>query len=410
MIDRQQAEQLAAVWARRESQRLGFECRPTVDEFDLGYVITSTVSVEARTVPGDLPTTVVDKLTGEVTTWPRVPVDVVEQMYRRSRHAGPAAPRTVDPASQLLREIRRLPTPGTAAHLTVEGRLFRAQGAKGDVTLHHHPLVRAYLDELPPGHLVRGGDRHAELIVVSDVLHDHDHRRAAEGIAPLDMADAQALFQDARFEVFRVREPEDPHGGLADRPCDSCVDLLVEFHLLPWSDRAFTMPWQPDPQSDPDPGRFPPDVAQALVAAGWRPHFGDEIVALSAIRDVSAARGRTAAHADFPAAVSTLTAFPSLVGARRGPGEQVWISRFDIRPRQVAHTADTLADFAALVGVRLFPIGTERQDSILAVDERGRVFALDQAGEWFLGEDIDAALTTLLLGRAPARVRDDGTW
>ncbi len=68
--------------------------------------------------------------------------------------------------------------------------------------------------------------------------------------------------------------------------------------------------------------------------------------------------------------------------------------------------ADTLADFGAVLGVRLFPLGTERGDSIIAVDERGRIFALDQAGEWFLGLDIDAALTTLLLGR----VRDDGTW
>ncbi|MET8348926.1 SUKH-3 domain-containing protein [Micromonospora sp. NPDC005206] len=88
----------------------------------------------------------------------------------------------------------------------------------------------------------------------------------------------------------------------------------------------------------------------------------------------------------------------------------MWISRFDIRPHTIAHTADTLADFGAVLGVRLFPIGTEQQDSILVVDEHGRVFALDQAGEWFLGDTIDAALTTLLLGRAPARVRDDGTW
>jgi hypothetical protein len=88
----------------------------------------------------------------------------------------------------------------------------------------------------------------------------------------------------------------------------------------------------------------------------------------------------------------------------------VWISRFSVDPVHAAYTADTLADFGAVLGVRLFPIGAGHPDAILAVDDHGRVFALDQAGEWFLGDDIDAALTTLLLGLAPPRVRDDGTW
>ncbi|MEH1165584.1 SUKH-3 domain-containing protein [Micromonospora sp. CPCC 205539] len=410
MIDRQQAEQLAAAWARRDSLRLGFECTPTVDEFDLGYVITSTVSTEARTVPGDLPTTVVDKQTGEVTTWPRVPSAVVAETYRRSRPDGPTAPRTVDPESRLLRDMRRLPTPDTVAQLTVGGRIWTAQGAKGDVPLHHHPLVRAYLDALPPSELVRGGERHAELIVVSDVLHEYDHRRAAEGIAPMGPADAATLLDEARFETVLVREPGDPAAGPAERPCDSCINFLVHANVLPLSERAFSQPWSPEAQPDPDPGRFPPEVASALVAAGWRPHIGDRIMAAAALRDVTAVSGQAHEHAAFSAAMEALTAFPSLVGARRGPGEQVWISRFDIRPHAIAHTADTLADFGAVLGVRLFPIGSEQQQSILAVDERGRVFALDQAGEWFLGDTIDAALTTLLLGRAPARVRDDGTW
>ena len=63
-----------------------------------------------------------------------------------------------------------------------------------------------------------------------------------------------------------------------------------------------------------------------------------------------------------------------------------------------------------MIGATLFPIGTENGDAILAVDERGRVFALDQAGEWFLGADIDAALTSLLPAGPAARIRDDGTW
>ncbi|MET8308334.1 SUKH-3 domain-containing protein [Micromonospora sp. NPDC005173] len=410
MIDRQQAEQLAAIWANRDSLRLGYECTPTVDEFDLGYVITSVVPAEVRTVPGDLPTTVIDKQTGKVTTWPRVPSTVVADMYRRSQPTGSAAARTVDQSSLLVREIHRAATPNTTAHLTIDGRIWTAQGTKGDVPLNHHPLIRTYLDQLPPGELVRGGDSHAELIVISDVLHEYDHRRAADGIAPMGRAEAAALLEDARFEIFRIREPGDPAGGPAERPCDSCINFLVRANVLPESTRAYTEAWYPPADIDPDPGRFPPEVANALVAAGWRPHLGDQLMAAAAVRDVTAVPGQAHRHAVFPAVMETLTAFPSLVGARRGPGEQVWISRFDIRPHTIAHTADTLADFGAVLDARLFPIGTEQQDSILAVDERGRVFALDQAGEWFLGDTIDAALTTLLLGRAPARVSDDGTW
>ncbi|MFI7025053.1 SUKH-3 domain-containing protein [Micromonospora sp. NPDC049900] len=409
MIDREQAEQIAAVWARRDSIRLGHECRPSVTEFDLGYVITSTVATPTRALPGDLPSTVVDRRTGEVSTWPRVAAEVVERLYRRSRPSGPPVPRTVDPAGQLIREIHRLPTPTVTAHLTVDGRIFTAQGAKGDLPLRPHPLLDAYLDGLPAGHLVRGAERHAEAVVVSDVLHDHDHRRAAEGIAPMSLGDAKGLLSSARIEMFRVREPSDPHAGPAERPCDSCLTLLADFAVLP-DTREQVTPTSPDPPTDPSQGRFPPQVAHALVAAGWRPQHRDEAVATATLRDVRAIRGRAYAHPGFPAAVAALAAFPNLASRLRGPGRQVRISPFDLLARQVAHTADSLADFGAVLGARLFPIGSEEQHSVLAVDEQGRVFALDQAGEWFLGPDLDAALVTLLSGHAPARVRDDGSW
>ncbi|MFR9777393.1 SUKH-3 domain-containing protein [Micromonospora sp. MS34] len=410
MIERQQAEQLAAVWAQRDSERLGFPCSPVVEEFDLGYLITSRVSTDARALPGDLPTTVVDKETGEVSTWPRLPFPAVAQLFRQRRPPEPRAPRTVDPAGQLLRELTRLPTPGAAAHLTIDGRVHVAHGAKGEIELRHHPLVRSYLDGLPAGHLVRGGERHAEMIVVSDLLHEQDHLRAGSGLPPLTLEEGRALLDRSRIEFFRIREAGDPAAGSADLPCDSCINFLVHFNALPWSDLAYTEEWLSEAQTYPEPGRFPQPVTDALVLAGWRPHFGDEVLAAASIREVTAVAGSAHSHPTFPAAVSTLTSFPGLVTGRKGPGQQVWISRFNIRPRQVAHTADTLADFGAVLGVRLFPLGTERGDSIIAVDEQGRIFALDQAGEWFLGPDIDAALTTLLLGRAPAHVRNDGTW
>ena len=65
-----------------------------------------------------------------------------------------------------------------------------------------------------------------------------------------------------------------------------------------------------------------------------------------------------------------------------------------------------------MIGAPLFPIGVEAKgDAIVAIDERGRVFALDQGGEWFLGESLDEAVTSLLTGDGPAeRIHDDGTW
>ncbi|RZU73411.1 YwqJ-like deaminase [Micromonospora kangleipakensis] len=410
MIERQQAEQLAAVWAQRDSERLGFPCTPVVEEFDLGYLITSQVATEARALPGDLPTTIVDKQTGDVSTWPRLPFPAVEQMYRQRRPPEPRAPRTVDPASQLLREITRLPTPGAAAHLTLDGRVHRAFGAKGEVELHHHPLVRAYLDELPPGHLVRGGERHAEMIVVSDVLHEYDHQRVADGLSQATLEEAKTLLGAARVEVFRIRESNDPAGGPAQLPCDSCINFLVHFNALPWSDLAYTSEWRPAPQSVMDPERFPGEVGQALMDAGWEVSMFNAALAAGAIAETCAITGRHHRHVPFPAAEEALKAFPTILSRRRGPGQEVWINRFTTNPLRSAHSADTLADFGAVLGVRLFPLGSERGDSIIAVDEHGRIFALDQAGEWFLGPDIDAALTTLLLGRAPTLVRDDGTW
>ncbi|MEU7950693.1 SUKH-3 domain-containing protein [Micromonospora chalcea] len=410
MIERQQAEQIASVWARRDSDRLGFPCTPVVEEFDLGYVVLSTVSADARALPGDLPTTVIDKETGEVSTWPRIPAPAVEALYRQQRPDEPRAPRAVDPAAQLLRELTRLPTPGAAAHLTLDGRRHVAQGAKGDVEVRHHPLVQSYLDDLTPGHLVRGGERHAEMIVVSDALYEHDHRRTAEGLPPLTIEDARDLLGTSRIEVYRSREPGDPLGGLADLPCDSCVKFLVRFGLLPWPDLAFVEEWRPEPREVIQPGRFPDEVAHALMDGGWQISMFNEALAMGAMTETREIAGQHHRHEPFPAAEAALTAFPAVLSRRRGPGEQVWISRFTTNPLRAAHSADSLADFGAVIGARLFPLGSERQESILAVDEHGRIFALDQAGEWFLGADIDAALTTLLLGRAPARVRDDGTW
>jgi hypothetical protein len=48
--------------------------------------------------------------------------------------------------------------------------------------------------------------------------------------------------------------------------------------------------------------------------------------------------------------------------------------------------------------------------SIVVIDEHGRVFALDQGGEWFIGANIHEAACNLVFGRPQPRVRDDGSW
>jgi SUKH-3 immunity protein/YwqJ-like deaminase len=405
MISRQEAEQIATEWARRESARRGYECTPMLSEFDVGYVVWTKEPTSVLPIPGDGTTTVIDKETGHVSSWPGLPPMVVQDNYRRKRASIVAPVRTADPAIELRRNVRRRPTPTVAAHLTLRHRQYVARGAKGDQRLKHHRLVRDYLDDLPDGHLVRGGDRHAELVVLSDVMHDQDRDRLARGQEPLTEEEARHVLRDARLDVLHVREPGDPVGGQPARPCESCVKALVYFGALPWSHLAYVEEWRPSPRAAvPQPGRFPDDVATVLADGGWAPRDTDDVLA-------DAAMERVAGHPAFPAAKRALTDFPGLVCGRRGPGERHWIRVFEINPSAAAHSAAILADLAEVIGARLFPLGSEgKGDTMLAIDEHGRVFALDQGGEWFVGGTMDAALTNLATGAPQPRIRDDGTW
>ncbi|MEV1288700.1 SUKH-3 domain-containing protein [Micromonospora sp. NPDC049679] len=393
MLSRDEIEQIAAVWARRESLHRGYECTPVLGEFDVGYTVYATPLPQERGVPGDGSTTIIDKSTGDIYVTNGTPPPIVVENFRKGVKGSPlplrTGPRrsavvaTVNPPLTPSPVLRRLPTPGVTAQLTVSGRVHRAAGAKGEENLVYHPLVRDYLERLPPGHLVRGGDRHAELIVISDALYAHDAELRAVGEAPPALTVPPDLLNRAQFELFRVREPGDPMAGTSAHPCESCSYALVHFGVL-----RSPEPTTPQ-QSPPAPGDLTPGDAIARVVA---------------------VAGATHRHEAFPAAERALAAYPDFVSDRRGVGGAVCIRPLAITPTAVAHTADTLADFGTVLGARLFPIGTEEDDSVLAVDEHGRVFALDQAGEWFLGADIDEALTNLLLGRTVPRVRNDGTW
>jgi hypothetical protein len=238
-------------------------------------------------------------------------------------------------------------------------------------------------------------------------LHEHDRERLGRGQVPLTEEGARHLLRDAQFEVLHVREPGDPAGAQPARPCESCIKALVYFGALPWSHLAYVEEWRPRPRAAvPQPGRFPDDVATVLADGGWAPRDTDDVLADAAIERVA-----TQGHTAFPAAKRALTDFPGLVCGRRGPGERRWIRVFEINPSAAAYSVDILADLGEVIGARLFPLGSEgKGETMLAIDERGRVFALDQAGEWFLGDTIDAALVNLITGGEQPRIRDDGTW
>ncbi|MGA8114301.1 MAG: SUKH-3 domain-containing protein [Actinocatenispora sp.] len=148
-----------------------------------------------------------------------------------------------------------------------------------------------------------------------------------------------------------------------------------------------------------------------LREAGWQPGRRLEAETAEAIRQTCEHVGRQGQrHEPFPAAVAALNEFGGITAATDRPGVAVAPQPFVIDPTLAAASTETLADVASVLGVRLFPLGLHGElEALLAIDERGRVFAVDDTGEWFLGDSIHSALDGLLTGQAPLRVHDDGS-
>ncbi|MEV7778934.1 SUKH-3 domain-containing protein [Kitasatospora sp. NPDC088351] len=153
--------------------------------------------------------------------------------------------------------------------------------------------------------------------------------------------------------------------------------------------------------------RFPADVAAELKAAGWHPgrwqirqaeEWADALVAYGSPAGVQ--------HAVFPAAVEAWAEFGGLAFDLGGPGRQLARTPFLVDPLCGLHQPRTLADLGRALDTRLAPLGEETYgQALLAIDEEGRVYSLDHTGEWFLGHGIDQAVSTLVLGTAPERLR-----
>jgi hypothetical protein len=401
LITRGDAALLAQSWADDAARSDGGEWTAMLEEFELGYVVWVKPPDGAQLGIGAAARRVIDQATGEITTWGSVPAETVAEQYRRHRQTYPAAAPTVDPVATIRRQASRPVAPTIAMHLMLghDQRLRIAYGAKGDQELNHHPVVREWLDAQPPGHLCRGAERHAEMIAISDVLHAYDVTIGQT----TTLEQAQRLFGNPiEFAPMRVRPGQ--RSQVTALPCYSCAAILVHLDLFrpqileKMGHRMLVMsaldrPDFPAELRQLDP---PPSLHTEHVSAQ-----SGEVVRDPLPQKVEAA----------PAAVQEIARRYLNAGHEGSCTGQVHrVDSLWIRPSM--QSFQELADeFGRVMSLTATSIGVENGgEGVIVADERGRVFLLDQAGEWFLGDDIDEAMITLFLGREQRRIRDDGTW
>ncbi len=84
-----------------------------------------------------------------------------------------------------------------------------------------------------------------------------------------------------------------------------------------------------------------------------------------------------------------------------GPGEEAARESFELNPLLAIGEEDRFAEHALRIGEPLYPLGEAGNGHVfLAIAADGRVFALME-DLWFLGENMEAAIERLILGRLP---------
>ncbi|CAM5370536.1 MULTISPECIES: SUKH-3 domain-containing protein [Streptomyces] len=152
--------------------------------------------------------------------------------------------------------------------------------------------------------------------------------------------------------------------------------------------------------------RFPVAVDAALREAGWQPGRWDIRQAeewADALRSHASPAGHR--HAVFPAAVEAWAEFGGLRITAAAPGRHIAPTAVRIDPLSGLHLARTLGDLGRALETEVSPLGAEGEEqAVLAIDTEGRVYSIDHTGDWFLGQDIDEALATLVTGTQPPRL------
>ncbi|MFI6940262.1 SUKH-3 domain-containing protein [Streptomyces sp. NPDC050418] len=152
--------------------------------------------------------------------------------------------------------------------------------------------------------------------------------------------------------------------------------------------------------------RFAVTVDAALREAGWQPGRWDikraEYWADTLRSHMSPAGHR---HSVFPAAVEAWAEFGGLHVTPAGPGRQIAPATIHFDPLHGLHMARTLGDLGRALDTEVCPLGADSSgQGLLALDAQGRVYSLDHSGDWYLGHDLDTALTALVSGALPVRL------
>ncbi|MEV0839357.1 SUKH-3 domain-containing protein [Actinocatenispora sera] len=207
------------------------------------------------------------------------------------------------------------------------------------------------------------------------------------------LAAREALFEYGRIEQ-KLRAEHAQRQYLESTPA-----TLVRGEL---SNEPPTIPMNEDRfgEIDPDHPRFHPDVESALLDAGWLPgrdaaaRVDPWLAEFCAQTDPTGAR-----HELFDAARDLYREFGLLDVVPFGRGEQVGAFPIHFFPADVRVGEVSAFWHAGKLGIRTFPIGrTGDEDSILIVDEEGRLYLSHPAAEFFLGTGIEAALEVLVRG------------
>lgn len=136
-------------------------------------------------------------------------------------------------------------------------------------------------------------------------------------------------------------------------------------------------------------------VKTFLLGAGWRPgHFDEEFVDNFA-RVIQE-------HDDLPmpeSARRALLEYGGLESTYRGPGLECARESFSLTPDLAAGECDRLERVGSLLGHELYPIGVWGDGmGLLAVDGKGSIYETMEGDYLWIGDDIETALATLLLG------------